>query len=619
MTSPAGRARPRTWRSRLWPAIVLAAAALIPVEPAAAELRFCGPVERSCALLDVPLDRSARVPGTVTLHVERDAATRATEPAIFLLAGGPGQSATSAFPGVAVFDLLGRIQRRRDVVVFDQRGTGRSGVLRCRRLERADGLDELGPAAEACAASLGAARAFYTTRDSVADLEALRSAMGYDRIALVGVSYGTKVALAYARAYPARVERLVLDSVVALDGPDPLERDTFAAVPRALHALCRRGCARFTRDPLRDLERLVARVARNAVRGTVVTPGGRRRRLRLTRGDLAQLIEVTDVDDDVASRVPAAVRSALSGDPARLLKLAGAGPTETEDQDPKEFSAATYAATLCEELDLPWDRTAPPDQRRAQAEQRVAALDPAVFAPFDPQTALEALSLKLCQRWPAASEAPASPGSALPDVPVLLFAGERDLRTPVEVARRVAAGFPHARLVRVSGAGHSVLGTSGCTTRALQLFFGGRTPARRCSIRSPALRAPDPRSLRHVRAAPELPGRAGRTLAAVRLTLGEVNAEFRRDFPLRSFRIGGLRGGAYRYDADRDVLRLLSFEYVPGVKVSGRITDIYEEGVAATLRISGRAAASGTLRLRRRSLSGTIGGRPVRTRPRVRL
>ena len=63
---------------------------------------------------------------------------------------------------------------KRDVIIYDQRGTGRSGLLRCRRLERAN-LFEAGPAAGACARSLGARRAFYTTRETEDDIDALRA------------------------------------------------------------------------------------------------------------------------------------------------------------------------------------------------------------------------------------------------------------------------------------------------------------------------------------------------------------------------------------------------------------------------------------------------------------
>ena len=132
--------------------------------------------------------------------------------------------------------------------MFDQRGTGRSGALRCRP---SSGRTSSTPAGRRPTARRASAprRAFYTTPDTVEDIEAIRQQLGIARIALYGTSYGTKVALAYALKYPANVERLVLDSVVEADGPDALYLDSFEAVPRALGTLCRAACRRFTPDP----------------------------------------------------------------------------------------------------------------------------------------------------------------------------------------------------------------------------------------------------------------------------------------------------------------------------------------------------------------------------------
>ena len=261
---------------RSLPAVAALAAVLLMPPGAHAALRFkeCGGYGFGCARLSVPLDRSGTVGGRVSLFVKRmRAQRRPRRGATFVLAGGPGQSATDAFDG----DVLGQLSvayRRRDLIVYDQRGTGRSGLLRCRGLERSSLLDP-GPAAPGCANRLGAARAFYSTSDSVEDMEAIRQRLGLGKIAIFGTSYGTKVALAYAARYPANVERLVLDSVVTGDGPDPLYRSSFEAAPRALRALCRTGCRAVTPDPVADLRTLLARLAVAPLRGRLVSSSGR--------------------------------------------------------------------------------------------------------------------------------------------------------------------------------------------------------------------------------------------------------------------------------------------------------------------------------------------------------
>ena len=136
-----------------------------------------------CATLSVPLDRSGSVPGTVALNVRRlpaRAVGTATSQAVVALAGGPGQAAVPLTADFA--DALGPLLSDRDLVVYDQRGTGGSDPLAC---------DTSGSnAVEACAGLLGPARAFYRSIDSAEDIESLRELGGYDKLVLYGVSYG---------------------------------------------------------------------------------------------------------------------------------------------------------------------------------------------------------------------------------------------------------------------------------------------------------------------------------------------------------------------------------------------------------------------------------------------
>ena len=602
-----------------------AALALASVPPAAAALRFkrCGGFGFRCAKLKVPVDRTGAVPGEVSLHIERvRARKRPAVGATFVLAGGPGQSATLAFGG----DSLGVLEpafRRRDLILFDQRGTGRSGLLRCRRLERANILDAGLPAAD-CAARLGPRRAFYTTPDTVEDIEAIRRALGGPKIALFGTSYGTKVALAYALRYPANVERLVLDSVVEADGPNGLYLDSFEAAPRALTALCRTVCRRFTADPVADVQALVARLAAGPLRGAVYDRRGRRRIVELTRTDVFSILVSGDFDASLRASFPAAVHSALRGDLAPVLRLRRRSiEIESPGGVSRAFSTATYAATTCEETQLPWARTAPFDQRRAQAAAYADGVPSEAFSPFDRLTALDNDLINLCEFWTAAPVAPVFGAGPLPDVPVLLLEGEDDVRTPVEAARRVAAQFPRARLYVAHATGHSALGSdfSGCVERAFTRFFLGRRMPGPCRgvRRQPKPTRPVPASLDRVRRAPGVPGRRGRSLAAVILTLNDVvddySASFSTDLPnALTTRGSGLRGGRWIVKANGDLV-LEGIRFVPGVRVSGRLRHLLESRQRGRLRVSGPATPDGRLVLRGKRLAGRLGGRRVRTRP----
>ena len=607
---------------------MLVALALAP--PSAAALRFerCGGYGYSCARLSVPLDRTGVVPGRVSLLVKRVRARRPpARGAVFVLAGGPGQSASFAYAR----DALGQLfpaYRRRDLIVYDQRGTGRSGALRCRALQRSN-LLEAGRAAAACARRLGARRAFYTTSDSVEDIEAIRGAIGIERITLLGTSYGTKVALAYALRYPANVDRLVLDSVVEAAGPDPLYLDTIAAVPRALRTLCRGGCRRFTRDPVADLAALVTRLTAGPLRGTLVNARGRRRRAAITRGDLFALLLGGDFDPALRSAFPGAVRAAIRGDAAALLRLRRRAFAIGEPPPARVLSAGVYAATTCEETGLPWARTTPPDpaERRLQAAAAVAALPETSLFPFDRATALDSDFLALCERWPAAAAAPALGPGPLPDVPVLLLEGEDDLRTPVESATRVAALFPRSTLVVSPATGHSALASdlSGCARRAFARFFRGLTVRPRCRRPRRHFRPepPPPTKLGEVPRARGAAGVRGRAITALALTLRDVSKDALTELivDLRDpdlARGGGLRAGRYRLGG-HNTLRLHGIVYVPGVRVSGRIRRFGGRRQRGRVRLGGAAAPRGLLAIRRNRVSGRLGGRRVRARliPRV--
>jgi pimeloyl-ACP methyl ester carboxylesterase len=155
----------------------------------------------ACGHLTVPLDPGGATPGTLTLALRRHrAAVGEARDAIVALAGGPGQP---AIPFAEEFaELLGPIAATRDLIVFDQRGIGLSRPLACHAFENPSIYRSVGALVGACAGQLGPTRSFYTSADTVADIEAIRQAGGYEKLVLYGTSYGTKVAEEYAQTYP---------------------------------------------------------------------------------------------------------------------------------------------------------------------------------------------------------------------------------------------------------------------------------------------------------------------------------------------------------------------------------------------------------------------------------
>jgi len=589
--------------------------------PAAHALDFCAPAGRQCVRVVVPIDRSGAVPGTIALQVERQrAAQPATRPPLFLIAGGPGESATRVFDPRTVRALLGKQLGGRDVIVVDVRGTGDSAALRCPALQQAD-LVHPDAAVRTCAASLGARSAFYTTRDNVGDIESVRVALGAPQIALYGGSYGAEVALDYARAHPDNVDRVILDSVVPPQGVDPLSRSSFVAAPRVMRAFCASvSCAAVTRDAGRDVAALARRLTRDALRGRVFDRFGRAHRATFRGIDLLDIVDAGDLDPAARAAVPGAVRSALRGDAAPILRVAREDSGGGEPSDPRAFSAGTLAATLCEESALPWDRSSPPATRRAQARQTLLGLPADAFGVFGQLAALDSPILDLCTQWPAAAAAPDVGALGNLTAPVLVISGDADGRTPIEDARRVASSLPNAQLLVAHGAGHSVLYNYGtrCLIGAFRRFLGGQA-AGTCAPLHLGFFVnvrPFPRALRDLARANGIPGRAGRTLTAVRLTLHDATPSFEAvlDTILSDevLRLGGLRGGASATSGGGAKLALHHYSFIDGVRVSGTLRHFDEElGVRGTLRVSGRAGVHGTLTVHGQRVRGRVAGQSV--------
>src|SRR5215472_16781877 len=134
----------------------------------------------TCSMLTVPLDHSGQVPGMLRLQVAAGNNTKAPRGVLLFLTGGPGQ------PGVP---FISRIKSRLAplfpayrLVMFDQRGTGQFGAINCPALQKAVGGSDIAvppPAAVGqCAHIIGPNRRFYSTADTVADIDTLRQALG---------------------------------------------------------------------------------------------------------------------------------------------------------------------------------------------------------------------------------------------------------------------------------------------------------------------------------------------------------------------------------------------------------------------------------------------------------
>jgi len=416
-----------------------------------------GSVAFSCATLTVPLDHAGLHPGPpsagqLTLQVAMADNANAPRGVLIFLTGGPGQPGVPFASSVANLLVEPPVVRDYRLVLIDQRGTA-AGALLCPRLQQVMGSSDLTvpPAGvvAACAQAIGPGRQFFTTADTVADLDALRQALGVDKVSIDGVSYGTFVAERYAILHPDRISRLVLDSVVPHDDLDPLELAAISRTAEVLRMVCREnGCPT---DPAQDLSTVV--------------------QARHDGPELLDTLTGLSIGTPQLDDVPAALHDAVGGDYAALDAIIAA---EHRDQaaTAQELSQGLHASTLCEDLRGPWgDATTPVSGRVAATQRAVAALPEAAVFPYDRATAAGNGIAVTCEQWPSTPVVAFPAGRDLPAVPVLLLAGDHDLSTPLPWAQQEAAHAPRGQLVIIPGSGHSTQSSNAPTARATVTAF----------------------------------------------------------------------------------------------------------------------------------------------------
>lgn len=388
----------------------------------------------TCSTLRVPLDHTRPAGRSLDLAVASADNADAPRGVLVFLTGGPGQPGLP-FVRKAATTLAPVLDDYR-LVMLDQRGTGANALV-CPQLQRQLGDSDLFvPTTEAvreCADRVGADRRFYSTADTVADLDLLRSALGVPAVAIDGVSYGTYVAERYAIAHPDRVSRLVLDSVVPHNGIDAFLTVPQHAAARVLRDVCAdRHCPG---DPADDLAAVV--------------------QARQDGSDILNAITIMEFVSSDYDGVPEALHSAARGDMQGLNDLI-AGVRRGVQVPAAEFSQGLHASTLCADGVWPWGSLAVPVANRADEVARAAAgLDPATVWPFDLATARGNGILQTCLGWPRTAVG-LPPLGTLPRVPILLLGGERDLSTPLEWMHEEAASARGAQVVVVPDATHGV-------------------------------------------------------------------------------------------------------------------------------------------------------------------
>jgi pimeloyl-ACP methyl ester carboxylesterase len=411
-----------------------------------------------CGRLMVPEDYDAPDGRQIALFVAVVPALRqpAAAAAFTPIAGGPGAASSEFFVSFgAAFDRIGRAS---DILLVDQRGTGRSHGLDCPVHEETAGEgwspDVLRAGTRDCLNSLDGDVRHYTTSAAVRDLDRVREALGYERLDLYGSSYGTRVAQHYMQRYPDRTRTVILDGVVPAGlalGPD-----IALNAQRALDAILARcaaapACGERFPELAARLSDLRQRLREAPVPVRLSDPvSGAPLEETLDETDVAVALRLMSYNPDSAALIPLLLDAASGGDYgpiAAQAHMAVKGLSEA-------LSFGMHNSVVCAE-DVPF--------YEADAIDR-AALE----ATYLGTTQLDTLR-EICALWPRGGIDPDLRQPPEGTHAVLVLSGEMDPVTPPAYGVRVAEKLPNALHVIGPGQGHGIAGV-GCVPRLIAEF-----------------------------------------------------------------------------------------------------------------------------------------------------
>jgi pimeloyl-ACP methyl ester carboxylesterase len=422
------------------------------------------PVDAYCGTLKVYENRDTRQGRQIDLNiVVLPALSSDPRPdPFFFLAGGPGQGAAQMAKPLR--ELFRQIVTDRDMVLVDQRGTGKSNPLNCLD-EQDDSLQVFTQTEEAlvvklkeCMARYDADLRLYTTPIAMDDLDDVRAYLGYEKINVYGGSYGTRAALVYLRQHEDRVRTVVLDGVAPTNMSLPLfaPRDVQRAFDRLI-ADCEADTVCNTKYPdlgtrARDL---MARLEQDPPLVSIVHPRtGERGEVRMTARIAAGIIFMSLYQPLAASLVPALIERAEQNDFQGMLALA----TMNDNGATPNMSIGMQLSVLCAE-DAP--RISPEDARR-QAEGTLFGLY------------VMKLQREACAFWPRGSVDASYYEPVQSNVPALILSGDIDPVTPPVWGEQVAKTLPNSLHLVLPGTGHTAGGT-GCGRRLIKAFVDAGT------------------------------------------------------------------------------------------------------------------------------------------------
>jgi pimeloyl-ACP methyl ester carboxylesterase len=448
-----------------------------------------------CGFVVVPEDHNDPAGPKIRLSIAvlRDEVAGHQPDAVMLLSGGPGEK--TVHNAAAVAELLGPVHPHRDLIIFDQRGVGLSEpALECPEFVQAafDLLDEPDPditikalfdATLACRdrlASAGHNLSVYNTVQNAADVDAIRLALGYDKVNLWGGSYGSLLAQAVMRDHPEGIRSVAINSIL------PLEKSVFVdastttsnAIVKLLDACAAdEACANAFPD-LRDvLFEVVDRLNEEPAPITVTNPlDGQRYASVLTGDEVIGNLVTFLYFTEIIPVLPQAVHDLQDQDYTLMTQLSG---TRLALFD--ALSRGMMYSVMCSQ-DL--IGKTPEDLLN-----NLATLPRQLVGSVDPEFSIEHGIFGICENWPVTEADPWVKEPLISDIPTLVLTGEFDPVTPPEYGELVAGYLSNSYYFELPGIGHDILVASPCARDLIGAFIADPTqpPDASCVAEMPGI------------------------------------------------------------------------------------------------------------------------------------
>lgn len=405
--------------------------------------------------------------------------------------GGPGGSGVDTAVylsfGPAFGGLPAAVTERFDIVGFDPRGVSRSSPVECvsdadldasfgydpdpTSPEQFDGLVALNQRiGRACGAKYGDQLPLYGTEQAARDLDAVRAAVGDDKLTYLGYSYGTLLGAVYAQLYPQRVRALVLDGAIdPRQGMVAASESQAKGFERAFDNFVRWCAGNADRCPLAPDARAAVTSAIDKARVSPVVGADDR---RATAGWVFYAVISSLYTEQGWQELARAIEKLDGGDPADVFRLADAYAGRNPDGTYSNLFDANLAVNCADED----DKLSRQRIRELQSRWRDA------YPLFGPALAMGMLT---CAEWPGRPD-PYPTGRADGAPPILVVGTTGDPATPYEQAPALADMLGVGRLLTWDGEGHTAYPQTACVTNAVNAYLvdlvvpraGSRCPAR---------------------------------------------------------------------------------------------------------------------------------------------